>query len=860
MKITVDVNNVKIDELNVFHKGEYNVNNLQFSFSSDYTDDLVSRAVFGINGELIDTAIINNQCIIPEKVLLHNGDVFLGVYAYNIQDGKLSLRYSPQPTKFYIFEGSYDNDISEPEEITPSQFEQYMQALNDGLNKVEESIKEMDSATSSANDLVDDINQKLENGDFIGPEGPQGIHGNDGVGITTITSGQPTIEEDKTVTPVTVNKTDGSSQIFNVEAKNGIDGQNGQDGKDGVNGQDGLTPSIGENGNWFLGDTDTGKPSRGEVGPTPDLTDYVKNTDYATGEKGGVVKVNSNSATVNENGYLEAQTITQDQYDKAYDSEFISKGTLENIKNDYVGSSTPVQNLNNSLRDLTPKQDAKGTDNVFDDGLKSPLYDLGGDGKSEQVVTTGKNLFNKDDSIVKGYHYDINTGELETYLSDWYQETYIEVEPNTTYSLYCGTNNNWIRHIEYNESKEFIIGSISNTFTTNENTKYVRVSSGRDRLDLLQLEKSSSPTEYEPYTGRQPSPNPDYPQEINSIEGSLVFADRGKNLFNKDGTDFNGIVGVNNFNGKIILANSLVGNQGYNLQINNARCQIYCQIEIDKDYYLSFNDKFQITTIKSINEDNIITNTLPNNNLINSSEQVIAVTFAKKDSTDFTDNDVIELRDSLQIEQGTQATSYEPYLQPNEVTFNLNDEKLRSVGDVKDELVVDLDTGDYYKLKNIEHLELAISNMDNASEDYPGWLNVPNIQDYFPNVNAMINTLLEFKSNITTDGLSIGINTVSQSNLWLEKGEFNLTQTQWKEQYPDLVFKLDYSIPSTETIKLGTLSAEDLAKLKTFKGYNNVTVNTNLGLMNIRFTYGLDIKKYVDNKLAEISTQIIKEG
>lgn len=76
MKITVDVNNVKIDELNVFHKGEYNVNNLQFSFSSDYTDDLVSRAVFGINGELIDTAIINNQCIIPEKVLLHNGDVF----------------------------------------------------------------------------------------------------------------------------------------------------------------------------------------------------------------------------------------------------------------------------------------------------------------------------------------------------------------------------------------------------------------------------------------------------------------------------------------------------------------------------------------------------------------------------------------------------------------------------------------------------------------------------------------------------------------------------------------------------------------------------------------------------------------
>ena len=33
-------------------------------------------------------------------------------------------------------------------------------------------------------------------------------------------------------------------------------------------GADGLTPTIGENGNWYLGDTDTGKPSRGERGPT----------------------------------------------------------------------------------------------------------------------------------------------------------------------------------------------------------------------------------------------------------------------------------------------------------------------------------------------------------------------------------------------------------------------------------------------------------------------------------------------------------------------------------------------------------------------------------------------------------------
>ena len=39
------------------------------------------------------------------------------------------------------------------------------------------------------------------------------------------------------------------------------------DGAPGADGQDGITPTIGDNGNWYIGDTDTGKPSRGKIGP-----------------------------------------------------------------------------------------------------------------------------------------------------------------------------------------------------------------------------------------------------------------------------------------------------------------------------------------------------------------------------------------------------------------------------------------------------------------------------------------------------------------------------------------------------------------------------------------------------------------
>ena len=53
-----------------------------------------------------------------------------------------------------------------------------------------------------------------------------------------------------------------------------------------------MTPTIGTYGNWYLGDTDTGKPSRGEKGDKGDKGDPgaqgpagatpVKGTDYFT--------------------------------------------------------------------------------------------------------------------------------------------------------------------------------------------------------------------------------------------------------------------------------------------------------------------------------------------------------------------------------------------------------------------------------------------------------------------------------------------------------------------------------------------------------------------------------------------------
>lgn len=152
MNINVTKNAVVIIENDyIINKGEYKVNKCNFTFSEEYTD-LVKKAIFVAGDIKKEMAIINNECDIPYEVL--NSDaVELRVYAYEVDGEDLVLRYSPTHTNFYLRVGSYIDGADESEEITPSQFEQYMQALNDGLKEVEnvdiDAVKEGNAATVS---------------------------------------------------------------------------------------------------------------------------------------------------------------------------------------------------------------------------------------------------------------------------------------------------------------------------------------------------------------------------------------------------------------------------------------------------------------------------------------------------------------------------------------------------------------------------------------------------------------------------------------------------------------------------------------------------------------------------------------
>lgn len=58
----------------------------------------------------------------------------------------------------------------------------------------------------------------------------------------------------------------GEQGIQGIPGKDGADGKDGVNGTNGTDGKDGLTPTIGENGNWFIGDVDTGVKAEGVDG------------------------------------------------------------------------------------------------------------------------------------------------------------------------------------------------------------------------------------------------------------------------------------------------------------------------------------------------------------------------------------------------------------------------------------------------------------------------------------------------------------------------------------------------------------------------------------------------------------------
>ena len=231
----------------------------------EYTDpawDSLRKTVVFRGAATKDVLDAGNEIVIPAEVVSKaGGSLYMGVYGV---DAENHVAIPTIWTELGVIQGAAtpSGDASTAPSLPVWA---QIQAMVGDLGTLD---------TEAKSNLVAAINEALTKGGEIAPAEVQRIvedylkanppgTGSDGKdGIT------PTIGKNGNWY---LGSTDTGKPSRGADGTPGATGAPGKDGAPGADGKDGITPTIGKNGNWYLGSTDTGKPSRG-AGGTPGAT------------------------------------------------------------------------------------------------------------------------------------------------------------------------------------------------------------------------------------------------------------------------------------------------------------------------------------------------------------------------------------------------------------------------------------------------------------------------------------------------------------------------------------------------------------------------------------------------------------
>lgn len=301
-------------------------------------------------------------------------------------------------------------------------------------------------------------------------------------------------------------------------------------------------------------------------------------------------------------------------------------------------------------------------------------------GNSHQNSTTGKQLFDAK-TIVRDMVIELDgslVSEKEYFTSD-----FIKVDPSTTYFVNATGSK---RGKYFDENKKVMFTSSFSDFnpengaviTTPEKAYYIRFSGLIGNIETIMLNKGSSATPYEPYTGGKPAPSPDYLQEIKSVgkwnektqKYEVDVKVTGKNLFNKELAGNAPIISYKYI--PIRVGKGAKVSVSYSKQLTTG---LGFYVLISKDLGSSSNSYVWLYH-------SIASNLIKNKYTFTAVDDVISLSFAGDLNSTFEN-----MFNDLQIEISDTPTEYEPYKEQT-ATITM-DEPLRGIGKYQDKITKD---------------------------------------------------------------------------------------------------------------------------------------------------------------------------
>lgn len=356
------------------------------------------------------------------------------------------------------------------------------------------------------------------------------------------------------------------------------------------------------------------------------------------------------------------------------------------------------------------------------------------------------------------------------------------------------------------------------------------------------IAESSTAVDWEEYTGGQPSPSPDYPKEIASVENPVIKI-AGKNLLDCSNKEFSTKCYINekaNILGRALQNNYELG---------------YCFPVTQGKYNISASTNFRTAFSHKKLDENA-------NETINVSgvatTKAKATIEAKEDgyiyvcnSTDFYKNEK-----KLMISK-MEANEYEEYkeIQTTQQTCELN-----GIDNIKDELIVRAD-GTGQIIQRLAKKIMDGSNIDaSASGQQEGsyLVNIETVSDMLTgNYNVGLSTICSNKrSGKEKNTIRFGANN-KKVYLYLDESFAGKTPTELRKYFVENPFTIVY--PLEEPI-VNELSVEEVQKILALHTNKTNTTIWNDQNADMQITYVADTKTYIDNKMAELQALLLEKG
>ena len=359
--------------------------------------------------------------------------------------------------------------------------------------------------------------------------------------------------------------------------------------------------------------------------------------------------------------------VTKEQLDEVDNRAKKTRKELERVKNDILETGTASDSFIN-----------------VQDSAWAELQELSVDGVCKQQTTTGKNLLSNVGGItqtINGITFTKNnngtitangtaTDNINYYINGY---NYTDIEPNTYYlsdKVNGESNNTYFTYYEFknNDTQNLATYGINTRVISSklEGRSRIVVRSGQTLNNVVfkpMLEANSIETDFEPYTGGQATPSPDYPQEIKTITDNLKLTSCNKNLIpiNFSSETKGGVTFTHNDDGSItlngmasssfdfVLANNVKLPSGtYAHSINNIRKGMYVSFDNSADNMLNGSAQKKQAIFK-LNK-----------------EKIYSKYFIWIDKDTIFNNDTFY----IQLERNSTATSFEQHLQ-SQITANL---------------------------------------------------------------------------------------------------------------------------------------------------------------------------------------------